>query len=370
MLIAAGTYCGYLTHSTASAQSVNELRARSAQLEAEIKANEQRAAELHSHAETLAEKLQELRYEIEHANKEIQLTKLRIEELTKKLEETQAELERQKDLLKANMRALYKRGGASTVEMLAASDSFTEFINDQEYLERLKVSIQESAVKVVELQKQIEAEKQEQEAQKQHQEEQRRVLDAKRQEQSDLLARTQGEEAKYKQVVAQQRRELKEAEDKLARLLSAGTTVSQGPVSRGQKVGSLGSTGYSTGPHLHFMVRHNGATVNPSAGGRSLINGYSWPIAGGAGWISQHYGCVAPAGFYAQSCNGGRNSVHSGMDIAASAYTSIVAAADGEIVFRGCSGALGYVVVIDHGGGWQTWYPHMVTPSGQVYGYC
>jgi hypothetical protein len=51
-----------------------------------------------------------------------------------------------------------------------------------------------------------------------------------------------------------------------AHLKSQGVRVGQS-VRRGQRIGAVGNSGGSTGPHLHYELRHNGVAIRPSFNG-------------------------------------------------------------------------------------------------------
>lgn len=180
------------------AESVRNLRAKTEALEKQIEAANKQASRLKQRASSLKEEIEALDRKIAKATAQIKLTSLKIAQLEKELDQAEKELERQKELLKASMRALYKRTGASTVELLIGSDSFSEFIDEQVYLERLKLGIHDSANRVIELKQKIEARQNEQIALKKQQEAQRELVKKARAEQSRLLAETQGMESKFR----------------------------------------------------------------------------------------------------------------------------------------------------------------------------
>jgi len=353
VFIAAAVSSSFNGAQDVNAQSLAELRNQSAQLQKEIDANKAQAEALAGQADSLKGAIAGLDIDINNATKQIELTTLKIAELEAELEKAQAELERQKGLLKASMRALYKRGDASTVELIVGSDSFSEFMDEQEYLERLKLGIQDSTKKVIELKQQIETQQNQQKELKVQQEAAKKELDNSRTQRALLLQKTQGEEAQYRKVVDELKKQQAVAEAALARALNTGSyRVSPiGPVEQGGVVGSVGNTGLSSGPHLHLEARNNNGVTNPSPYIKTQ------PIAMPPGWVSQGYGNPDPiyiSGF------------HPGIDYATSAGAPIFAI-DSGYMYRGCSdqmlgtrnNAYGYVAVVEHSNGIKSVYAHM-----------
>ena len=68
---------------------------------------------------------------------------------------------------------------------------------------------------------------------------------------------------------------------------------------------------------------------------------------------------IRPVGGRITSRFGARSrGTHTGLDIATSTGTSIVAAAGGTVTYSGYKGSYGYLVVISHGNGVETYYAH------------
>lgn len=199
VLVAILSFSGifFASSNSSKAATSSELRAQANALQAQINAHNAKIKELNNQAVTLESKLAEIAVQIAQINAEIQLTTVKIAELEEQLKAAQKELDRQKALLKASMRILYKKQGASTIELLAGSDTFSDFINEQEYLDRIKNSIQESAKKVVELKEQIEANKAQQQQLLEAQKGQKQSLATKQGEQQTLLALTRGQASNY-----------------------------------------------------------------------------------------------------------------------------------------------------------------------------
>lgn len=201
--------------SQATALTSSELQTQLSDIQSQIKAGQAKAKELSEQADSLKKAIAELDIQIEQQNALIAQTGLRIAELEDKLTKTQAELDRQKELLRDSIRALYKKGGASTVELLIGSDSFSQFIDSQEYLTRLKSAIQDSTNKVITLKQELQAQQLQQEALLKQQQDQKATVEAARTNRQQLLDQTQGDEVRYKRLVTDLRAQQVEVNQRL-----------------------------------------------------------------------------------------------------------------------------------------------------------
>ena len=358
----------------ANANQAEVLKAETTRLEEEIKANEVYIVELQNRANTLKTKIDQLDAEIIGETKKIELTQKKIAELKLKIEETIAELERQKGILRHALVTLYKEGNITTIELLASSDSYTDFINQQEYLSRIKSQIHESAKQVESLKDQLESEKLKQDDLLLQLEAQRDILTSKKNEQARVLEQTEGEEQRYQAIVGDLQKQKEEAEAALNAYLASliNNAVSLGPVSKGEVIGAVGNTGYSTGPHLHFKM-YTQNTINFGVEPINTLNslGWGWPVSGG-GILTQPWGCSS-FGIYpwnpAYGCG-----FHDAIDVAAPQGTPLLAVADGEIIHKGClyTGTIfsTMMVIIKHSNGYYSSYAHMVAPDAPAYNAC
>lgn len=290
---------------------------------------------------------------------EINIINKQIAELNKKIKEAEEELARQREIMDEYLRTMYIEGQVSTLELIAESSSFSEFVDRSEYLGTMQEKVQETADKILALKSQLNEEKNKQEVQKAKTEQlraqqvaQRSQIDAQRNQKAHLMSVTAGNEAKYKSYVSDLQRKFNNLQNEI---WSKNTGfVSLGHVNKGQVIGTIGNSGYSTGCHLHFEIRNSSYQHVDPAG--YFGDYFAKPVNI---WMNVPYGYSAayfPGVF------------HTGQDYAdGCAGTAIHAAADGEIVKR-ISGRpntypysveYGNYVIIRHTNGMYSLYGHM-----------
>jgi septal ring factor EnvC (AmiA/AmiB activator) len=344
------SFLGVYQLKTIHAQSIQD---RIDALNRENSSNKLKVEKLRDVAVSYEDAIKQLEHDIEKKEKEINLSSQRQEKLKQEIKVAEQELVKQRDLLGQNIRAMYVEGDMSTIEMLASSNDLSEYIDREQYRNSVKNKITETVKTIAELKKKLVAQKKKVDFEIEQQRDRRAELAANRREQNRLLAMNQSQQASFNRDTAKNQEKIKEleaAQAALARSIASGSLVSQGSVTQGQVLGTVGNTGLSFGAHLHFEVRNSsGAAIDPLPYYNGA-GGWIKPVEGG--FISQYFGNAWDI------YSGGS---HAGMDIAGVTNQPVVAAAAGEIV-RSCRGycsGYGNHVMIRHANGLYSLYAHM-----------
>ncbi|HSE29856.1 MAG TPA: CHAP domain-containing protein [Candidatus Saccharimonadales bacterium] len=282
-------------------------------LENEISGYQAEAGRLRETSDTLQNEIGALQAERNTIQKQIELNEAELARLQNEIVLTEQRLQNQMKLLAGNLRSMYLESSISPLEIVASSKSISDFIDKQEYREQIRAQVQKNISSIRDLRTQLDGQKVAVEQKLEDQKKQKETLVAKEQQQAQLLAQTQGQEAAYQELSKERNSRIAElrAQQAAANRKNVGGNIVAGDPGRGgypsvwhnapidSLVDSWGMYNRECVSYTAWKVYQSGRYM-PYWGGRGNAN--QWPSSAAADGIAT--GSTPKAGAVAISMSG------------------------------------------------------------------
>lgn len=193
-------------------------------LKEKVKETQQAASQKAAEANSLKSKLASIDAQIYAAQVALNLTSSQISNTQAEIDKANRDLDRQKEILKDNLRLVYKQGEVSPLELVASSKNLSDFVAQSQYLSAIKNKINANLRKIQLLKEELNQKQIQLNALAEQQKTAYAQIAAQRAEQQSLLARTQGEEANYKAVAAEDNKKIASLRQQQAAAIAAASS--------------------------------------------------------------------------------------------------------------------------------------------------
>lgn len=326
------------------ADSISEYKEELQQNEDKMDQVQSQLDQTSSEKSTAKDEVEKLDNELNQVNSEYENLVQELDDTNKQLSQAQEDLaaatakrETQYDTLKSRIRVMYEEGDIGYMEILLNANSFSDYLNRMEYINRimdydnsLLADFQALETLINDKVNEIEECKQELEVLTAEKATKKAELDNKVQEKLELISKLSSDEATYNQQLA----DLEEDNEYIKSLIQKAEKEAAAAAAAA-KAAASNAASYSSSNKIY------------SYGGGKFL----WPVPAYVGIINDVYG-------YRSSPISGSGEFHSGLDMRAPYGTDIVAADDGTVIYSGVRNGYGNCVIIDHGDGFSTLYGH------------
>lgn len=198
-------------------------------------ANQQSSNALGAQANDVQSQINDLQNQIAAIQAQIDINTARQNDLTNQIDAAQKKLDEQKDLLSANIRSIYIEGDISPLEMIASSKNLSDFVDKQEYRDRIKDNISNTMDEIQRLKKQLNDQKVEVTRILDEQKSLRGSLDQKNAEASAKLSSINADKANFDAQIKQQSSQIAslKAQQRAANSHLGGSAVAGDPAKGG-----------------------------------------------------------------------------------------------------------------------------------------